>query len=152
MHINMTFDDLDEQILGELSKNSRRSYNQLASVLGISPNTVLKRVKDMESRGIIKNYSLVVDHKKLGYDITAIIEITVTQNLAELEKKMAQISNIYEVYDTTGTSDCIVVGSFKNTSELGRFTKELLDNPSVYRTNTHIVLEKIKEDFRFPLA
>ena len=147
----MRFDEIDQKIVKELSKNSRRSYNQLARIIGISPNTVLKRVKDMESLGIIKSYSLVVDHKKLGYDVTAIIEITVTDKLAEMEKKMAKISNIYEVYDITGTSDCIVVGSFKNTSELGKFTKELLNNPSVYRTNTHVVLEKVKEDFRFPL-
>jgi DNA-binding Lrp family transcriptional regulator len=65
--------------------------------------------------------------------------------------KLAQLPNIYEVYDTTGTSDCMIVGSFKNSSELGKFTKRLLNNPHVHRTNTHIVLEKIKEDFRFPL-
>ncbi|MGI0070013.1 MAG: Lrp/AsnC family transcriptional regulator [Nitrosotalea sp.] len=147
----MSLDEIDERILAELSKNSRRSYNQLADILGISPNTVLKRIKNMESQGIIKNYSLVVDHKKLGYDVTAIIEITVKEKLAEIEKKLAQIPNIYEVYDITGTSDCIVVASFKNTAELGKFTKQLLNNPSVYRTNTHIVLEKVKEDFRFPL-
>jgi DNA-binding Lrp family transcriptional regulator len=147
----MSLDEIDERILAELSKNSRRSYNQLADILGISTNTVLKRIKDMESEGIIKNYSLVVDHKKLGYDVTAVIEITAKENLAEIERKLAKTSNIYEVYDVTGTSDCIVVGSFKNTAELGKFTKQLLNNPSVYRTNTHIVLEKVKGDFRFPL-
>lgn len=147
----MELDKINERLLTELSKNSRRSYNQLADTLGISPNTVLKRVKEMESRGIIKNYSVVVDHKKLGYDITAIIEIAVTEKLAEIEKKLARISNIREIYDITGTSDCIVVAIFKNMSELGKFTKQLLDNPSVYRTNTHMVLEKVKEDFSFPL-
>lgn len=147
----MGLDEIDEQILTELSKNSRRSYNQLANIIGISPNTVLKRVKEMESQGIIKNYSLVIDRSKLGYDVTAIIEITVREKLSEMERKLARFSNIYEVYDITGTSDCIVVGSFKSTSELGKFTKQLLDNPSVSRTNTHIVLEKLKEDFRMPL-
>lgn len=147
----MSLDETNEKILTELSKNSRRSYNQLADILGISPNTVLKRMKDMESQGIIKNYSLVVDRKKLGYDVTAIIEITVTENLTEIEKKLAKISNIYGVYDITGSSDCVVIGSFKNTTELGKFTKQLLDNPYVYRTNTHIILDKVKEDFRFPL-
>ncbi|MGI0047665.1 MAG: Lrp/AsnC family transcriptional regulator [Nitrosotalea sp.] len=147
----MELDEINERLLTELSKNSRRSYNQLADMLGISPNTVLKRVKEMESQGIIKGYSIVVDHRKLGYDITAIIEITVTEKLAEIEKKLARISNIREIYDITGTSDCIVVGSFKNMGDLGKFTKQLLDNPSVYRTNTHMVLDKVKEDFSFPL-
>jgi len=147
----MTLDEIDKKILNELSKNSRRSYNQLADILRISPNTVLKRVKDMESSGIIKNYSMVIDREKLDRNITAIIEITVTEKLKEIEKKLAKIPNIYEVYDTTGTSDCIVVGSFKNTDELSRFTKQLLDNPSVSRTNTHVVLEKVKEDLRLYL-
>ncbi len=151
MHMPMGLDKIDEKILTELSRNSRQSYNQLAKILGISPNTVLKRIKDMESQGIIKNYSLVLDHKKLGYDITAIIEITVRGKLKEIERKLARISNIYEVYDITGTSDCIVVGSFRNTSDLGKFTKQLLNDPSVYRTNTHIVLEKVKEEFRILL-
>lgn len=148
----MAPDKIDKRILEELSKNARRSYNQIAEIIGISPNTVLKRIKDMESSGTIRSYSPVMDHKKLGYEITAIIEITVTEKLKEIEKKMARIPNIYEVYDTTGSSDCIVVGSFKNNEELGRFTKQLLDDPFIYRTNTHIVLEKVKEDLRLPYA
>lgn len=148
----MAPDKIDRIILEELSKNARRSYNQIADIIGISPNTVLKRIKDMESSGTIKGYCPLVDHKKLGYEITAVIEITVTKKLKEIEKRLARIPNIYEVYDTTGPSDCIVVGSFKNSEELGKFTKQLLDDPLIYRTNTHVVLEKIKEDLRMLYA
>ena len=145
----LTPDKVDERILSELLKNSRRSYNQLADILKISPNTVLKRVKDMESQGVIKDYSVIVDHKKVGYEVTAIIEIAAKEKLTGIERKLAQIPNIYGVYDVTGTSDAIIIGSFKNTNTLGKFTKQLIDNPLVYRTNTHIVLDKLKEDFRF---
>ena len=72
----MELDDLDRRILKELLNNSNRSYRHLAIDLDVAPGTVLKRIKDMEASGIIEGYSIVLDHKKLGSKITAIIELT----------------------------------------------------------------------------
>ncbi|MDE1826087.1 MAG: winged helix-turn-helix transcriptional regulator, partial [Thaumarchaeota archaeon] len=60
MHNCMAVDDLDKHILEELLRNSKRSYRQLADELAIAPGTVLKRIKDMESKGIIKGYTIIV--------------------------------------------------------------------------------------------
>lgn len=145
----MGIDELDERILDELLKNSRRSYNQLADHLGISTGTVLKRIKDMESDGIIQRYSAILDNRKLGYEITAIIEVAASKGkLAEMETSVAKLSGICAVYDTTGTADVILICKFKHTDELSGFIKQLLNMPSVERTNTHLVLNTIKEDFR----
>ncbi|MBI1828461.1 MAG: Lrp/AsnC family transcriptional regulator [Thaumarchaeota archaeon] len=145
----MTTDQLDERILDELLKNARRSYNQLADQLGISTGTVLKRIKNMESEGIIQKYSAILDNKKRGYEITAIVEVTARKGrLTEMEKSIAKMPSICAVYDTTGSADTILIGKFKHTDELSRFIKQLLDMPSVERTSTHLVLNTIKEDFR----
>lgn len=145
----MDLDETDKRILHELLKNSRHSYRQIADDIGISTGTVLKRVQNMESQKIIQGYSANLDHKKLGYEITAIIEVTASNGkLEEVEKKIARLPNIYGVYDTTGSPDAIILGSFKDTDELGKFTKSLLGMPFVSRTNTHVVLNKIKEDSR----
>lgn len=145
----MENDDLNERILDELLKNSRRSYNQLADQLGISTGTVLKRIKDMESKGIIQRYSAILDNKKRGYEITAIVEVSAAKGrLTEMENSIAKIPSICAVYDTTGTADAILIGKFKHTDELSGFIKELLSLPSVERTSTHLVLNTIKEDFR----
>ena len=145
----MEIDDLDRRILEELLKNSKRSYRQLADDLGIAPGTVLKRIKDMESNGIIKGYSVVVDHSKLGSQIIALIEIISSGGkLEEMGKKLAKLGNIYGVYETTGSPDAIIIGKFKDTDELGKFARYLLGLPSVSRTNTHVVLNTVKEDFR----
>ncbi len=145
----MEVDDLNRRILGELLKNSKRSYRQLADDLGIAPGTVLKRIKDMESSGIIKGYSVVIDHNKLGSQIIALIEIISSGGkLEEMGKKLARIENIYGVYETTGSPDAIIIGKFKDTDELGKFARFLLGLPSVSRTNTHVVLNTVKEDFR----
>ena len=145
----MENDDLNERILDELLKNSRRSYNQLADQIGISTGTILKRIKDMESKGIIQRYSAILDNKKRGYEITAIVEVSAAKGrLTEMENSIAKLPSICAVYDTTGTADAILIGKFKHTDELSGFIKQLLSLPSVERTSTHLLLNTIKEDFR----
>ena len=51
----------------------------------------------------------------------------------------------------TGDVDAIVVAKFRSREELSKFTKELLSLPYVERTNTHVVLNTVKEDFTLPL-
>ena len=147
----MVLDDLDIRVLKELLNNSNRSYRQLAVDLSIAPGTVLKRIKDMEKQGIIQGYTIVIDHKKLSSKITALIEITTSGGkLEEMERKISRLSNIYGVYNTTGSPDAVIIGTFKDTDDLGKFTKNLLGMPFVSRTNTLVVLKKVKEDFRLP--
>ncbi|MDE1764791.1 MAG: Lrp/AsnC family transcriptional regulator [Thaumarchaeota archaeon] len=145
----MEVDDLDRRILEELLKNSKRSYRQLADHLQVAPGTVLKRIKDMESGGIIKSYSVVVDQSKISSQIIALVEIISSGGkLEEMGKKLSKLPNIYGVYETTGSPDAIIIGKFRDTDELGKFARYLLGLPSVSRTNTHVVLNTVKEDFR----
>lgn len=142
-------DDQDRKIIIELLKNSRRSYRQMAEHMGISTGTVLKRIKDMESKGIIKGYSVIVDRDKIDSHMVALIEIISSGGkLEEMGRKLSKLENIYGVYETTGSPDAIIIGKFKDTDELGKFTRYLLGMPSVSRTNTHVVLNTVKEDFR----
>lgn len=149
VHYCVEVDDLDKNILGELLKNSKRSFRQLADELEIAPGTVLKRIKDMEVNGIIKGYSVLVDHAKIGPQIVALIEIISSGGkLEEIGKKLSKLPNVYGVYETTGSPDAIIIGRFRDTDELGKFARFLLGLPSVSRTNTHVVLNTVKEDFR----
>lgn len=145
----MELDNLDRRILHELLKNSKRSYRQLADDLGVAAGTTLKRIKEMESNGIIRGYAVLLDRRKLGSYIVALIEIISSGGkLEEMGKKLARLDNIYGVYETTGSPDVIIIGKFRDTEELGKFTRFLLGLPSVSRTNTHVVLNTVKEDFR----
>jgi DNA-binding Lrp family transcriptional regulator len=126
------------------------SYRKIAEEIGVSPPTVLARVEKLESDGIIRSYSTLLDHEKLGYDLTAIIEITATKGkIVDLERQIAKFPNVCAVYDITGLTDMVVVAKFKNRKELSNFVKKDISLPYVERTNTHIVLITVKEDFRF---
>lgn len=142
-------DEIDYKILGELLKDSRKSFREIARRVGVATGTVLARVKNMEEKGIIKNYTVLLDHEKLGYELTVVVEITVSKGkLLEVDREIAKKPNVCAVYDVTGLTDAIIVAKFKSRSELSKFTKSLLSLPYVERTNTHLVLTTIKEDFR----
>jgi DNA-binding Lrp family transcriptional regulator len=103
----------------------------------------------MEEEGIIKGYSALLDHEKIGYELTVISEITVSKGrLLEMENEIARLRNVCCVYDVTGLTDAIIIAKFKSREELSKFTKRLLALPYVERTNTHVVLTTIKEDLR----
>jgi len=142
--------ETDFKILGVLLEDARLSSRQIADRIGVSVGTVLSRIRRMENEGIIKGYSAVVDHEKLGYELTVVTEVTVAKGkLLDVEREVAKIPNVCCVYDVTGLTDAIVVAKFKSRKDLSDFTKWLLSLPYVERTNTHLVLTTVKEDFRF---
>lgn len=145
----MSIESLDRAILGEYLRDARQSYREIARKVGVSPGTVLSRVKKLEQAGIIKGYAVLVDPEKLGYELTVLTEITVSKGkLVEMEREIAKLPYVCAVYDVTGLTDAIVVARFHNREELNRFTKTVLAMPFVERTNTHLVLTTVKEDFR----
>ena len=145
----MYLDETKVKILKALTVNARLSYRQIAKQCGISSRRVLSRIKRMEKEGIIKGYSALLDHEKLGYELTVVTEITVTKGrLLEVENEIARLPNVCSVYDVTGLIDAVVIAKFKNREEISKFAKRLLAIPYVERTNTHVVLTTIKEDFR----
>ena len=145
------FDEIDKKIVNEYLQDSRLSYREIAKRLGLAVGTIMTRTKKLELQGIIKDYTVILDHNKLGYDLTVITEITVSKGkLIEMEKEIAKMKVTCAVYDVTGNNDAIIIAKFKNRQELNQFTKKLLSMSFVERTNTHIVLDTIKEDFRLP--
>jgi DNA-binding Lrp family transcriptional regulator len=145
----MGLDGTDVKILRILLSDARFSSRQIAKKTGVSVGTVLSRMKKMEQTGIIKEYSAIVDHEKLGYELTVIIEMTISKGrLSEIAKEIAKVPNVCCVYNVTGLTDAMVIAKFKKREELSGFTKYLLSLPHVERTNTHVVLTTMKEDFR----
>jgi len=138
----------DIAILRELGRDSRKSFRIVARKLGIATTTVIKRYNRMKELGIIKHSSLVIDYEKLGYSLSAIIELIVSKGkLIEVEEKIAKKHNAFAVYDVTGETDAMIIARFRSREELNDFVKSLLAMEFVERTNTHLVLNTVKEGF-----
>jgi DNA-binding Lrp family transcriptional regulator len=146
----VSLDEIDLRILGSILKDARKSYRKIANDINVSPPTVLSRVQKLENGGIIKSYSAVLDHEKLGYDLTAVIEVTAVKGkITEVQKHISKFPNVCAVYDITGLTDMIIVAKFRNREELSNFVKKDMSLSYIERTNTHMVLITVKEDFGF---
>jgi Lrp/AsnC family transcriptional regulator, regulator for asnA, asnC and gidA len=145
----MDLDKTDEKILKNLLVDARQSARQLALNLGLSTVTVLSRIKKLEKEKIIQGYTAIIDHEKIGYSLTAIIEIIAKNDkVMDIENEIAKFENVCGVYDITGSTDTIIIAKFKERKELSKFVKELATIPNVENTITHVVLNTAKEDFR----
>lgn len=142
-------DEIDRKLLRELLKDSKRSYRELARNIGVSTATVINHIQRLESAGVITDYTVQLDTERLGYELTVITEITVSKGrLLEVEQEISKIPNVCAVYDITGLTDAMVIAKFKSRRNLSDFTKKLLAMIYVERTNTHVVLTTMKEDYR----
>jgi DNA-binding Lrp family transcriptional regulator len=145
----MVIDEIDERILKHLLVDARQSARQLALKLGMSTVTVLSRIKKLEKANVIQRYTAIIDHEKIGYTLTAIIEIVAKNDkVVGIENEISKFENVCGVYDITGSTDTIVIAKFKERNELSKFVKGLASISNVENTITHVVLNTAKEDFR----
>jgi Lrp/AsnC family transcriptional regulator, regulator for asnA, asnC and gidA len=146
-------DDLDRAILQELNVDARRSHRELAARLRISPTTVSARLSRLERDGVVKGYIPVLDEELLGWDFAATIGIRISKGrLREVEEHLARDPHVFALYDVTGDFDALLLGRFRDRADLDRFIKRALQDPHVERTNTQVVLNRVKEERRVPLS
>lgn len=142
-------DEKDMRILGQLTCDARMSARKLGLTLGLSTVTVLDRIKKMEKSGIVRRYTVMLDHELLGYSLTAVIEVATNKaGIREVEKSLAAIECVCGVYDVTGKTDIVVIAKFRGRADLDQFVKDLANIPDITNTVTRLVLNTVKEDYR----
>ena len=148
-----SLDELDRSILEELNIDARASHRAIAHRLKISPTTVSARVARLEADGIIRGYVPVLDDEQLGWDLCAIVGVRISKGkLREVEERLAHDPHAYAIYDVTGDYDALLIGRFRDRRDLDRFVKHALQDPHVERSNTQVVLNRVKEEWRVPIT
>jgi DNA-binding Lrp family transcriptional regulator len=87
-----TMKDIERRLVSELMKNCRRSDRQLAKVLGVSQPTVTRTLHKLDKEGIIKEYTIVPDFRKLGYTLLAVTFVKLKKYLSQDEIEKARKS------------------------------------------------------------
>ncbi len=149
----MTYRDLDFRLIRALQKDARRSNRQLAEDLGVAASTVGHRLKDLEDRGVIRGYRPIIDYRELGLGLVAVTRIKARgDQLPNIVRALIQHPHLTHVYEITGEFDVMVIGRFRDESEMNREIKSMLGLPGIEGTNTSIVLDTPKEQLDVEMA
>lgn len=99
-------DRIDRNILEQLQQDGSLTNQELADKVGLSPSPCLRRVRALEEAGVIVRQVTILDHKKLGLSLTAIILIGMDRHtperFAEFEKQVGEYPEVQECYLITG--------------------------------------------------
>lgn len=145
----MGMDELDYKILDKLNENARKSYREIARELDISLTTVANRIKRMEAEKIIERYIPLINQEKIGFDLTAVINVKISRGkLLEVQERISKDNHVSGVYDITGDWDSLIIAHFKDRRDLNGFIKGVLSIANVEKTNTQIVLNIVKNEKR----
>ena len=139
-------DDKDQKILDILMVSAREPASSISEKIGISVPTVIDRIKKLQDSGIIKGYTTIIDSKKIGLDVSAIITIISESSLKynlfiESAKKEKDID---KCFTTTGNGSHVLLVNTKNTESLEKLLRNIQQWPGVSRTETQIILTSYK--------
>lgn len=96
----MNIDRYDRQILDILQQDGRISNQDLADRIGLSPSPCLRRVRALEEAGLVLGYRALLDAKKLGLSLMALIHISMDRHTPErFENFEAEIRAIPEALE-----------------------------------------------------
>ena len=103
-------DGMDIKILHCLKKNAREKASEISKEIHLAVSTVIERIRKMESSGIIQSYTIILDEKKLGNDVTALMEVSLEHpKYYDAFTEMIQSNpNIVSCYYMTGDFDFIL--------------------------------------------
>ena len=146
-------DNLDLKILEGLRVDARRPFLELAKELGVSDATIHMRVKRMVKEGVIQGFATIVDHRKLGYGVTAFIEVRVKPGTAdEAVSKLSGIKGVLETHEMHGRYDILLKVKVKDLDELrDKVVNDIRRLEEVVSSEAHTVLKVVKEMHSMPI-
>lgn len=119
-------DKIDTMLITLLQENARYPLKLLASKVFLSAPAVSSRIDKLEKQGIIVRYNAVVDLKKLGYHITAFINLEMSpKQKVEFYPFVNECPNVLECNCVTGDYSMLIKVAFHSTQELDMFIGKL---------------------------
>ena len=140
-------DDIDIRLLELLQEHGRTSQHDLAQAVGLSSPAVAERLRKLEERGIIRQFTVLVDPRRVGRDVTAFIFVGIngSHHYPEFRAHTSRHPEVLECHSVTGQGSHLLKIRTDSTSTLEGLLAEIQSWPGVQWTTTSIVLSTIKE-------
>ena len=139
-------DGIDYKILKILQKNARETASNISKEIHLSVSAVIERIRKMEETGIIKEYTIIVDEKKTGNGMTALMEVSLEhpKYFESFAEQIQGLDYIVSCYYQTGDFDLMLKISCHSSDELEEIHRQVRSIPGVSATRTHVVLKNVK--------
>lgn len=140
-------DNTDLRILQELKKDGRASFSDIAEKLDIATSTVTARFQKLQEEGILEGFRPMIDYEELGFELTAMTEITAEpEKTTELAEKLKEKNRVISFFEVTGKTDMIIISRFIDREDMNSFVKSLQKISGVKSTETKVILTPPKLD------
>ena len=143
-------DQINDHILRELSRDGRISNLDLADKVGLSPSACLRRVQELERRGIIAGYRAVLDRAKLGVGFTAYVTVGLNSHTKAsqeaFEAAMARAPEVVECHNITGAVEYLLRVEAADLTSYKSFHTDVLGTlPQVHAITSYVVMGSPKD-------
>jgi DNA-binding Lrp family transcriptional regulator len=150
-------DSIDRKLLHRLQDNARQSNVVLARAVGLSPSPCLRRVRELEKRGVIRQYVTLLDPAQLGLGVSVFVQVRLERQVEEaLERFEAFIrerSEVMECYLMTGDADYLLRVVVSDIPAYERFIMDHLTRlPGVASIRSSFALKQVKYRTALPLG
>ena len=152
----ISLDNSDKAILRELQADASISNLELSKKIGLSPSACLTRTKNLRESAVIKQFTTIIDEKKLGMETLAFVLVNLTpMNRDSIQLFMEDVNNypqIQECYTLTGSHDFLLKIVAKDTQSYRDFIIDnLTANPIISSVESLVVLGVEKRTTSIPV-
>jgi DNA-binding Lrp family transcriptional regulator len=138
-------DATDRRILSLLTEDGRRTFEDIARRVNLSPPSVKRRVDRLRGSGALRGFTAVVDHSALGWGTEALVELFYRPGttLQEVSRTLNEHPEVVEAWSVTGDADAIARVRTADNADLERLIIDLQRNGLVQRTRSQVVLSRL---------
>lgn len=151
----MKLDVIDKRLLAELQRDSSRSIDALADVVGLTRNTCWRRVARLEEEGVIARRVAIVDPGRINLALPVFIVVRTSRHNADateqLRRAVLDIPEIVGAYRTAGEIDYILQARVPDVAAYDRLYKKLIARLDMSDVSASFVMEEIKAVTELPL-
>ena len=142
MGMTERIDENDLKIIEMLTKNARISLREIAAVVNLSPSSIRNRMERLVDLGVIKRYTLELDHRKLGLEVQVVVLITSKPGESDtLHRTLSNYGEISKVLRTSGPANLFCIVQVQDIPQLAKFITGKLEKLSgVERIETMFIL------------
>jgi len=141
-------DEADQRILKALRQDGRITNAALADAVGLSQSACLRRLRLLESRGVIRGYTAIVAEPQARDTVTVIVQITLDrqteEHLSRFETAVRRLPEVRDCFLMTGMSDYLLRVEVRDAADYERTHKEQLSRlPGVARIQSSFAIRRV---------